>query len=372
MNSYKFPTTLCVLFCLLACHLPRLQAQVHPADYNAALKLLKLKEFAIRGAKNDSIYFLATLPDKKKKTIIFCQGSGPVPLVINLKDGLCGVFPFRVDSATRSEFNIVIISKPGLKRYATDTDLSPELAKQGQYLQLDSTNRPPQKYTDNNKLYVLGDNSIKVIQFLKKQTWVDKDNIYIYGHSQGAIVAAYVAAKDPQDIKKVIYSQGNAYGVYAGYLSAMIYNQQAMPDVTKKMDSIYRIHTALINGTPDKEMADLYQWKEADLTDKKNNDFYDLCYGGWRSLEEPTAIEYLLKINCPILLVQGLNSPSDIDNKNIPLDFARHRKHNLTTLFYPGYDHNFFKAVTDEKGNQMAPEFHWDDVFGDVKRWLDK
>ena len=275
-----------------------------------------------------------------------------------------------MDSITRQEFNIIIISKPGLKRYATDADLSPELARQGQYLQLDSNNRPPQKYTNNNKLYKLGGTCIEVIKFLKKQPWVDRDNIYIYGHSQGAIVAAYVAAKDPQDIKKVIYSQGNAYGVYAGYLSSIVYNQQSIQDVNGKMDSIYRVHSSLVEGKPDKDMAEQYQWKEADLTDKRNNDFYDLCYGGWRSLEEPTAIEYLLKINCPVLLVQGLGSPSDMDNKNIPLDFARHHKRNLTTLFYPGYDHNFFKAVTDEKGNQMAPEFHWDDVFGDVRKWL--
>ena len=347
------------------------QAQVHPADYESALKLLKLKEYAIPGAKKDTIYFLATPPDRKKKTIVFCQGSGPVPLVLNLRDGLCGVFPFRVDSVTRSEFNLVIIAKPGLKRYATDADLSEEQMKHGQYLQLDSMNRPPKKYTDNNKLNRLGGDCIEVIKFLKKQPWVDKNNIFIYGHSQGAIVAAYVAAKDPQDIKKVIYSQGNAYGVYAGYLSSIIYNQQPITDVNKQMDSIYRIHTSLIEGKPDKEMAALYQWKEADLTDKANNDFYDLCYGGWRSLEEPTAIDYLLKINCPVLLVQGLNSPSDMDNKNVPLDFARHHKHNLSTLFYPGYDHNFFKQVADEKGNPKEPEFHWDDVFNDVKKWVD-
>ena len=370
MHYNKPGRALYIVLCLLLCGSSKLHAQVHPADYAAALKLLKLKEFALPVSKNDTIYFLSTIPDKKKKTIIFCQGSGPVPLVINLKDGLCGVFPFRVDSITRQEFNIIIISKPGLKRYATDADLSPELARQGQYLQLDSNNRPPQKYTNNNKLYKLGGTCIEVIKFLKKQPWVDRDNIYIYGHSQGAIVAAYVAAKDPQDIKKVIYSQGNAYGVYAGYLSSIVYNQQSIQDVNGKMDSIYRVHSSLVEGKPDKDMAEQYQWKEADLTDKRNNDFYDLCYGGWRSLEEPTAIEYLLKINCPVLLVQGLGSPSDMDNKNIPLDFARHHKRNLTTLFYPGYDHNFFKAVTDEKGNQMAPEFHWDDVFGDVRKWL--
>lgn len=72
----------------------------------------------------------------------------------------------------------------------------------------------------------------------------------------------------------------------------------------------------------------------------------------------------------PILLVNGMGSTGELDNKNIPLDFRAHHKNNLTTKFYPGYDHNFFKPAFDEKGNQKEPEFHWDDVFADVKTWI--
>ena len=342
-------------------------AQVH--DYESALKLLRLKEYTII-TKTGPVYFLATIPDKKKKVIVFCQGSGPVPLVINLEAGLCSPFPFQIDSNTRKEFNIVIISKPGLKRYATDADLNTESIKQGQYLQLDADNKPPKQYVANNNIYKLGSDCIAVIKFLKLQPWVDKDNIYVYGHSQGATVAAYVACKGAADIKGLIYSQGNAYGVYAGYLSAMMYNQYYLQRIPEQMDSVYHLHTALINGTPDKAMAAQYQWSEQDLTDKKSSDFYDLYTSRWRSLEEPVGIDYLLQVKAPVLLVLGLNSPADLDNKNVPLEFARHHKHNLSTLFYQGYDHNFFKSITDDQGNQKQPEFHWDDVFNDVKKWI--
>lgn len=337
-------------------------------EYDTALKLMKLKEYVVV-RETDTVYFLTTVPDKKKKTIVFCQGSGPVPLVIKLQQGLCSPFPFDIDSNTRKEFNMVIISKPGLKRFATEADLDAESVKHGQMLQLDSMNRPPLKYTLNNSLHKLGGDGIAVIKFLRKQPWVDKDNIYIYGHSQGAVVAAYVASKDPADIKGLIYSQGNAYGIHAGYLSALLYEPPAR-DLNKKIDSICRLHTALVSGIPDKEMAELYQWKIADLFDKKNNDFYDLYTSRWRSLEEPVAMEYLLKVKAPVLLVQGLHSPGDMDNKNIPLDFIRHHKHNLTTRFYPGYDHNFFEQATDAGGNSKEPEFHWTDVFNDVKNWI--
>ncbi len=356
-----------LLFCTCLFLSSHVYAKVN--DYGSALKLMKLKEYSII-TKTDTIYFLSTLPDKQKKTIVFCQGSGPTPMVINLKAGLYNPFPFGIDSTTRKEFNIVLISKPGLKRYVTEDDLNAESIKQGLMLQLDSTNRPPKKYTMNNSLHKLGSDCIDVIQFLKKQPWVDKGNIYVYGHSQGAVVAAYVAAKDPQDIKGLIYSQGNAYGVYAGYLSSILYNQSYIQDINKKVDSVYKLHADLVSGKPDKEMDAMYGWKEKELYDQKNNDFYDLYTSRWRSLEEPTAIEYLLKTKMPVLVVLGLNSPGDLDNKNIPIDFARHHKHNLSTLFYPGYDHNFFKQVTDDKGNQKEPEFHWNDVFNDVKKWI--
>ncbi len=319
--------------------------------YEKALKIFHLKEIAIPCKGNDSIYFLTTLPDAKKKTIIFCQGSGPVPLITTVPPGVYPPFPFSIDSATRKEFNIIIISKPGLKRFATPADISDELLKKGQILQLDSNNLPPEKYIANNKLAKLAGDCQAVIEYLKKQTWVDKDNIYLFGHSQGAVVAAYTAFKNQDKIKGLIYSQANAYGMYAEYLSTLLNRYPNAQDLNQKMDSIYNLQKELLSGT-------------------QGGETYDKNTSRWSSLEEPPAIDYLLKTDIPILLINGMASYGEMDNKNIPLDFIRHHKHNLTTKFYPGYDHNFFKQVTDEKGNPSQPEFHWDDIFNEVKKWI--
>ncbi len=341
-------------------------------EYESALKTLKLKEYSII-TKTDTIRFLATLPGKKKKTIVFVAGSGPVPLITKVPEGYYPPFPFSLDSTTLAGFNLVIVSKPGLKVFCTPADLSIDLLKQGQVMELDSWNRPPQKYTMNNKLSKIGGDHIDVVKYLKGQPWVDKDNIYIYGHSQGAHVAAYVAWKDSADIKGLIYSQSNAYSVYAGYLSAILYDTKLTAgEADKKMDSIYRQQGAIINGIPDKEMDELYGWNEADLYDKKNNDFFDIYTTRWRSLEFPAAIDYLLNVTKPVLLVNGMASTGEYDNKNVPIDFIQHHKHNLSVLFYPGYDHNFFKSVFDANGKPQEPEFHWGDVFNDVKKWITK
>ena len=342
------------------------------AEYAEALTALKLKEYRVI-TKTDTIRFLATLPGAKKKTIVFVAGSGPVPLITRVPEGYYPPFPFQLTDSIRDAFNVVVVSKPGLKVFCTPADLSLELLKMGQVMELDDMNRPPQKYTMNNKLTKIGGDYIDVIKYLKGQPWVDKNNIFIYGHSQGADVAAYVAWKDSADIKGLIYSQSNAYGIYAGYLSTILYDKKLSPgEASRRMDSIYAQQASIINGIPNKEMDEMYGWDEKDLFDKKNNDFFDIYTTRWRSFEEPAPIDYLLKITKPVLFVNGMASVGEYDNKNVPLDFIQHHKRNLTVFFYPAYDHNFFKLVKDAQGNPAEPEFHWGDVFNDVKGWMEK
>ncbi len=334
----------------LACLLRIFPASAQESDYARALTQMKLKAFSIE-TKTDTIYFLATAPDKRKKTIVFCTGSGPVPLITKTAQGLFPPFPFSIDSNTRKEFNVVIISKPGIKPFATEADVSQELLRRGQILQLDSLNQPPEKYVANNSLYKLAGDCSRVIKYLAKQPWVNSDSIYVFGHSQGALVAAYVAYKYPKHIKGLIYAQANAYGIYAEYLSTMLSYPIPPADIAMKIDSVYKLHDKML--------------KSGD-----GSDCYNENTGRWTSFENPSSIHYLLKTKMPILLINGLGSPGELDNKNIPLDFARNHKTNLTARFYAGYDHNFFKQVYDEKGNQQEPEFHWDDVFRDVKNWI--
>src|ERR1700761_8053000 len=84
----------------------RLSAQDKYIQYQDALRQLKLKEYSII-TKGDTIRFLATLPGKKKKTIVFVAGSGPVPLITMVPEGYYPPFPFELDTATRAEFNLV-------------------------------------------------------------------------------------------------------------------------------------------------------------------------------------------------------------------------------------------------------------------------
>lgn len=340
--------------------------------YDDALKKLRLKEYAISSGK-DTIHFLTTEPAGRKTTVVFCQGSGPVPLVIRLPEGLLSPFPFSLDSNTKKEFNLVVIAKPGLKLYATDKDLDRQQMQQGSFLQLDSLNRPPQKYLDNNNLYELGNDCIAVIRYLEQQPWVDADNIFVFGHSQGANVAAYVAYKATDKIRGLIYSQSNAYGAYAGYLSSLVYSDPYSHSMIALMDSVYMLQAQLLSGdTTRDDYRTAREWDNLpqNVYNVQNGDFYDAATSRWRSLEEPPAIDYLLAIDKSILLLTGLASTGELDNKNVPLDFRRQNKHNLIARFYPGYDHNFFKQVSDEKGNRKEPEFHWDEIWNDVRKWI--
>jgi hypothetical protein len=183
-------------------------------------------------------------------------------------------------------------------------------------------------------------------------------------------VAAYVAWKDAADVRGLIFAQANAYGMHAGSLNSLLYGQASV--TREEMDSVYQLQANLLAGKTDALYDELATWKSLppEIRNEKTHDFWDAHTSRWRSLEEPGAISYLLKINKPILLLNGLASPGETDNKNIPIDFGKQGKTNLTAQFYPGYDHNFFKTVYDQNGNRKESEFHWDDVFMDVKKWI--
>ena len=93
---------------------------------------LNARIFNITSSKNDTIFFLKTdtCLNKKKPTIIFLQGSRPVPLIIDW-----GEFKFipsinNFDYGSLSlRYNLIVISKPNTPVMATKKQQSVYLIK---------------------------------------------------------------------------------------------------------------------------------------------------------------------------------------------------------------------------------------------------
>src|SRR5438309_1537870 len=84
---------------------------------------------------------------KKKPLFLLCQGSLPVPLIVqyddNGKKGIYHVFVFNPDSLA-NEYHLAIINKPGIPLIADERSLNRDLTYS------DSTGKFPRKYIERN------------------------------------------------------------------------------------------------------------------------------------------------------------------------------------------------------------------------------
>ena len=289
---------------------------------------------------NDTIEYLKIGADidTPKPTIIFLQGSLPSPLIIDLDSFKHINIPFDFKNLI-IDYHLVIISMPKTpliiakeylnKSYSFITNQSDEYSFFDEYLK--------NNYLDN---YVNRTNA--VIKDLRLKKWVNKDEIHLIGHSQGAKIATVVASEN-QQIKSVSLLGFNAFGRYE----------------TKLRRERIKLKSNIIEAKEYKaNIKNLYErWEDINNTP---NDFKK-GHNSWASF----SIDYtpfLLKIDIPIYIGYGTN---DIIAENcdlLPLKFIEESKRNLTLFPYVGLDHNFFNVEREK---------FWDNVMEDIINWVE-
>ena len=175
------------------------------------LKDIDAYSFSIKN-ENESIEFLTVGKESNivKPTMIFCQGSLPIPVIINFDNGIqhipsIGNFNYREIS---KKYNIVLISMPFTPLIVDEIDLNNQYA----YVTDTSNNNSySQDYLDANYLGKYVERGNIVIDFLLQQKWVDPNRIYIVGHSQGAKVATKIASSN-ENIAALGFLGGNPLG----------------------------------------------------------------------------------------------------------------------------------------------------------------
>ena len=289
---------------------------------------------------NDTIEYLkiGVDIDTPKPIIIFLQGSLPSPLIIDLGSFKHINIPFDFKNLI-IDYHLIVISMPKTsliiakeylnKSYSFITNQSDEYSFSYKYLK--------NNYLDN---YVNRTNA--VIKDLRLKKWVDKDEIHLIGHSQGAKIATVVTSEN-QQIKSVSLLGFNAFGRYEAKL---------------RRERI-KLKSNLIDAKEYKaNIKSLYErWEDINNTP---NDFKK-GHNSWASF----SIDYtpfLLKIDIPIYIGYGTN---DIIAENcdlLLLNFIKEGKTNMKVNPYIGLDHNFFD---DERKK------YWDNVMGDIINWIE-
>jgi pimeloyl-ACP methyl ester carboxylesterase len=289
-------------------------------------------------------YFVSTEALKagpRKPLFVFIQGSGPQPLFeVREQDGRRMVRSSMMirPKTVAADFWYVVLSKPGIPFLLT-----------GPFT-------PPPEYWQRTSLPARADSVNAVIAHLLSQPGVDGSRVVVAGHSEGASVAARVAATNRRITDVVFLSSDGESQMYGFVLDAR--KRQARGELTP--------------AATDAEIQNLMQ-KFHDI--HANPDAIDKFWMGhtylrWSTFFQP-AVDNLLKTNARVFVGTGTadtNVPVE-STEVIPLEFLRAGKHNLTFRTWPGLDHSYSKEVIAPDGSHRR-EDHLPEVLAEVMEWV--
>ncbi|AZQ65240.1 hypothetical protein EI427_23795 [Flammeovirga pectinis] len=297
-------------------------------------------------ANKDSIKFLVvdTEITQKKPVFLFCQGSLPLPMFMGLKGMETpfffggGISNFNINSITQ-KYHLVVISMPHTPIVVDSTHLSPY----GNYYIPDP--KQPQQllkaFTDADYIDNYVDRSLEVLDFLKKQPWVDSSQCVVFGHSQGSKVATKLALKN-KDISHIGLSGANPFGRVDQYIRTTKQdarnNKISWEEAEKRINLNYNNYEDSFN--PDSVKVHSYL--------RSYNSFSEPLFDDWLALDIPIFLTYGTEDNASELC--------DI----IPLFFIEQGKKNLTVRRWINCDHNYFPL--DENKQPNYKKGHWKDV----------
>ena len=285
-------------------------------------------------AKNDTITFIQNTSNKNNKpTIVFVQGSLPISLILKDNNDLWINLPFDYTKFDK-DVNIIIINRKGV----------PLISEYNDYSKLQ--NNPSNKYLKNDNLYYRVFQVEEVLKYLKKQKWIEKEKLFIVGHSEGYRVAAKVAERNPK-IKKIACLAADPLN----RISENIIRLQ-QENITLENDSLRVLKIY-------KEIKDYKNLKNFNVLE---NDMMNFV-----SYNENPPINSFKKYKNPVLISYGTNDVRAFNNNLLPLIID---KKNLYLKIYPDLDHNFYKKEFDKEGKPLEDSYHWDRIFKDVVDWL--
>lgn len=304
--------------------------------------------------KKDTIDFILvdTKTDEKKPIFLFCQGSLPMPLFVKPeKEDMWmiggGITNFDINEIKKN-YHLIVISMPRTPVIVNEKHLNKSYC----YI-------PNEKEPDEfDKEYVKADflenyeyRAEKVLNFLRKQKWVDNSKLIVAGHSQGSKVATLIALNN----KKVTH-----LGLFGANPFGRI--DQLIRDERKSAEN-----KEITWEKADKNMEETYQMYRDSYdknTLKKNPDLL-----AWKSFSRPLLNDWL-QIKIPTYLAYGTNDIASDLCDLVPLFYIQKAKDNLTYKRYLNLEHNFFEV--NEDGTTNYEKEHWKEVMNEFIKWSKK
>lgn len=299
--------------------------------------------------KKDTIDFIVadTSLTAVKPILLFCQGSQPIPLFIDFGEHRFAPVTlnnFDVEEM-KQKFHVVVISMP-----KTPIVVTPEhLNRSYNYVQdtsIEHSYSPEYLKADYLENYINRAN--RVIKYLRKQQWVDKGNLVVAGHSQGARVAVGIAHSNKHVTRLGLF----------GY------------------NPMRRIDQLVWSYRKQAQQGEI-TWQQADSLQQVQYDFYAEILNddslasspelkSWRSFST-SSLSQLTHLKIPVYIAFGsLDNVAEYCDL-LPLYFAEMHKSDYVLIRYPNLEHNFFPI-----GENLRPDYangKWKEVMRSFINW---
>ena len=209
------------------------------------------------------------------------------------------------------------------------------------------------------------EDAVRATQLLRKDGRIDRNRIFIVGHSMGAMLAPRIDAQGGNYCGLILMA-GSPYKLEDIILRQ---NQQAMGGLNKLLQWIAAVQVKKLKKT----FAGLYDLTDEEAKKRKFAGGTTLYY--FKEMGEHPAPGFLKLSRKPLLILQG---EKDFQ-ASAAVDFAGYQTlleghDNATFKLYPGLNHAFVPALSDDINKarkEYAEERHiGDEVIGDIARWI--
>ena len=209
------------------------------------------------------------------------------------------------------------------------------------------------------------EDAVRATQLLRKDPRIDRNRIFIVGHSMGAMLAPRIDAQGGNYCGLILMA-GSPYKLEDIILRQ---NQQAMGGLNKLLQWIAAFQVKKLKKT----FAGLYDLTDEEAKKRKFAGGTTLYY--FKEMGEHPAPGFLKLTRKPLLILQGekdFQASAAVDFTGYQTLLEGHD--NATFKLYPGLNHAFVPALSDDINKarkEYAEERHiGDEVIGDIARWI--
>ena len=208
------------------------------------------------------------------------------------------------------------------------------------------------------------DDALLAVEFLKQTPQIDRERIYILGHSMGAMLAPRIDAEGA-DVRGLILMAGTPYRLEDIVINQLRRSGEGNPVLRGIVSLEYRIFSKKFEG--------LYEMSDEEAKKKKFAGGLSLYY--FKEMGRKTAADFLLESSKPALIMQGgkdFQVLADDDFKKFGELLAG--RENTEFRLYPELNHCFVKGIyssilkaSKEYGKERRVD---EEVIGDISDFI--